>query len=101
VAAGEIESFARAHSFAILKVTARGDLQNRPDVHWATYALQLPDDGAGALPLLRGIILNDDKVATYKLGLLRAIARIADTTPALAIERADTDVVDLPFERSR
>ena len=30
------------------------------------------------LPLLRYIILNDDKFSTYKLALLRAICRIAD-----------------------
>jgi hypothetical protein len=59
--------------------------------------LRLPDDGAGALPLLRGIILNDDKSSTYKLALLRAIARIADGTPALAVERLDEDVVDIPL----
>lgn len=94
--AGEIESFARVHGLAILKVAADRDLL-RPDVHWTSYALQLPDDGTGALPLLRGIILNNDKSATYKLGLLRAIARIADTASALAIERADADVVDLPL----
>src|SRR4051795_4618690 len=33
-AAGEIESFARAHGLAILKAAAGRDLQNRPDVHW-------------------------------------------------------------------
>jgi SAM-dependent methyltransferase len=73
VAAGEIESFARSHGLAIVKVVARPDLQGRPDVHWLCCALRLPDDGTGALPLLRGIILNDDKSATYKLGLLRAL----------------------------
>jgi SAM-dependent methyltransferase len=97
VASGEIERFARAHGLEILKIAAGFDLQDRPDVRWTSYALRLPDDGAGALPLLRGIILNDDKSATYKLGLLRAIARIADTAPALAIERPDADVVDLPL----
>lgn len=50
-----------------------------------------------SLPLLRGIILNDDKSATHKLGLLRAIARIADTAPALAVERAEADIVDIPL----
>jgi hypothetical protein len=97
VASGEIESFARSHGLAIVKVVGRRDLQGRADVHWTCYALRLPDHGTGALPLLRGIILNDDKSATYKLGLLRSIARIADTSPALAIERMDEDVVDLPL----
>ena len=97
VAQGELEGYARTHGLAMLQVTDRADLQGRADVHWTTYALQLPDDGTGALPLLRGIILNDDKSATYKLGLLRAIARIADTAPALAAERPDADIVDLPL----
>lgn len=97
VSASELEAYARAHGLSVLKVEEGRDLQQRSDVQWTTYALHLPDDGAGALPLLRGIILNDDKSATYKLGLLRAIARIADTAPALAVERADEDVVDLPL----
>ncbi len=97
VVRGELEGYARAHGLAILQIVDRDDMQGRADVRWTTYALQLPDDGAGALPLLRGVILNDDKSATYKLGLLRAIARIADTAPALAIERLDADVVDLPL----
>lgn len=97
VSTSEFEAYARSQGLMILKVGEGHDLQQRPEVTWTTYVLQLPDDGAGALPLLRGIILNDDKSATYKLGLLRAIARIADTAPALAIERADEDVVDLPL----
>lgn len=97
VARGELESFARSHGLTVLQVTDGRDLLERADVRWTTYALQLPDDGSGALPLLRGIILNDDKSSTYKLGLLRAIARIADTAPALAIDRLDADIVDLPL----
>ncbi len=97
VARGELESYAQAYGLAILRIADGNDLQGRAQVRWTTYALQLPDDGAGALPLLRGIILNDDKSATYKLGLLRAIARIADTAPALSVERVDADVVDLPL----
>lgn len=97
VSTSELEAHARAQGLMILKVAAGADLQQRSEVQWTTYVLQLPDDGAGDLPLLRGIILNDDKSATYKLGLLRAIARIADTAPALAVERPDDDVVDLPL----
>jgi protein-L-isoaspartate O-methyltransferase len=97
ITTGEMERFARDFGLSILKVEGSRDLQDRPEVHWTSYVFKLPDDGAGALPLLRGIILNDDKSATYKLGLLRAIARLADTAPALAIERADADIVDLPL----
>lgn len=94
---GEVEAYARAQGLLVMHVQEGEDLQNRPDVRWTTFVLQLPDDGAGALPLIRGIILNDDKSATYKLGLLRAIARIADAAPTLAIERRDADIVDLPL----
>ncbi len=97
VPAGELETYALSCGLAVLQIAGGEDLQGRGDVEWTTYAFQLPDDGAGALPLLRGIILNDDKSATYKLGLLRAIARIADTAPALAVERPDQDIVDLPL----
>jgi len=94
---GEVERFSRDSGLSLVNVGTRDDLQGRTDVHWTTYVLQLPDDGAGALPLLRGIILNDEKSSTYKLGLLRAIARVADTSPALAVERTDADIVDLPL----
>ena len=97
VARGELESYARAYGLAVTQVSEARDLLGRRDVRWTTFAFQLPDDGAGALPLLRGIILNDEKSATYKLGLLRAVARIADTAPGLAQERIDEDVVDLPL----
>lgn len=52
----------------------------------------LPDDGTGSLPILRHIIVNDDKSATYKLGLLRALVRIAEGSPGLVLERDDHSV---------
>jgi len=97
VSRGEIEGYARTHGLNVARIGSNPDLQGRTAVTWTTFVLALPDDGAGALPLLRGIILNDEKSATYKLGLLRAVARIADTAPALAVERLDEDVVDLPL----
>lgn len=60
--------------------------------------LRMPDEGEGALPLIRGIILADDKSSTYKLGLLRAIARIAEHAPAAArMASDDLDAVDVPL----
>ncbi len=73
------------------------DGEGRADVSWITMCLTLPDDGAGALPLLRGIILNDAKTTTYKLGLLRSIARLADLAPALARPGDGDDDVILPL----
>jgi hypothetical protein len=95
--AGEIEALARAHGMAVIRSVSATDRQGREDVSWTAMCLRLPDDGAGALPLLRGIILNDDKSSTYKLALLRAVARIADAAPALAVEHAEEDAVDVPL----
>jgi SAM-dependent methyltransferase len=97
VTLGEIEALAQAQGLAIQKTVEMRDQLGRDAVCWTSVCLRLPDDGAGALPLIRGIILNDDKASTYKLGLLRAVARIADTAPALAVHRPDADVVDVPL----
>lgn len=94
---GEIESLARTHGLILLKSTTSSDQIGRPDVTWTSVALRLPDDGSGALPVLRGIILKDDKSSTYKLGLLRSIARIADDMPSLARHIPDRDEVSIPL----
>ena len=57
---------------------------DRSDVQWENVVLQLPDDGTGAFPLLRNIIINDDKASTYKLALLRVLIRIADGASGFA-----------------
>jgi hypothetical protein len=94
---GEIEALAREHGLSIIKSVTAPDRHGRPEVSWISMCLRLPDDGAGALPLLRGIILNDRKDATYKLALLRSVARIADGTSSLVSERTDEDAVDVPL----
>lgn len=98
VSVGEIEGLARAHGLAVSRTTSPiADGAGRQDVSWVTMCLTLPDDGAGALPLLRGIILNDAKTTTYKLGLLRCIARLGDLAPALATTGPGDDDVVLPL----
>lgn len=97
VSLGEIEALARGFGLAVLKATRTEDRLGREGVHWTNVALKLPDDGSGALPLLRGIILTDEKSSTYKLGLLRSIARIADAMPSLAIPSLERDEVVLPM----
>jgi protein-L-isoaspartate O-methyltransferase len=94
---GEVEALAAAHGLAILKSVTTADHLRRADVRWTSMCLRLPDDGAGALPLLRGVILNDEKSSTYKLGLLRAIAQIADGAPGLATPHMAKDTVDIPL----
>ncbi len=87
VDANEVEKLGLEMGLALRVATnSVDDLQGRPDVRWQTIVLDLPDDGAGALPLLRGVILKQEKAATYKLGLLRCIARIADASPNVARE---------------
>lgn len=98
VSLGEIEALARVNGLEVLRVIDQTDALARGDVRWTLAVLRMPDDGAGALPLLRGIILADDKSSTYKLGLLRAVARIAEHAPASASPATDTaDAVDLPL----
>lgn len=96
VSVEELEYFARRHALSVTSVTSRPDQQNRPEVSWQTVVLELPDDGTGSLPLLRHIIVNDSKAATYKLGLLRTLLRVADGAPGMVLRHTD-DYVDIPF----
>jgi SAM-dependent methyltransferase len=96
VDAAEVERLGLDHGLALRVATERvEDRQGRRDVRWQTVILDLPDDGAGALPLLRGVILRQEKSATYKLALLRGLARIADASPNVA--REDAAGVALPL----
>jgi hypothetical protein len=92
----EVTRLARNHGFFIEKVRHATDQQGRPDVSWVCVALRLPDDGTGALPLLRHVILNDQKSATYKLGLLRSLCRAADGSAGAVDDRGD-EFVSVPL----
>jgi SAM-dependent methyltransferase len=92
----EIEHLARNHGFAVEKIQHAADQQGRVDVSWTNVALRLPDDGTGALPLLRHVILNDQKSATYKLGLLRALCRAADGSAGM-VQDAGDEFVRVPL----
>src|SRR5690554_3175731 len=98
VSKAELDSFARHR--AVMPVPLpdmpRADQLKREDVWWETAVYRLPDDGTGALPLLRHIIVNDNKSSTYKLGLLRSLTRIADSLPSLVLRR-DEYWVELPL----
>jgi SAM-dependent methyltransferase len=92
----EVERLGLDFGLALRVATqATDDLGGRADVQWQTVVLDLPDDGAGALPLLRGVILKQEKSATYKLALLRCIARIADASPNVAHD--GDEHVELPL----
>lgn len=92
----EIETLARAHGAVIDRALEAPDRLGRADVTWTQVAIRLPDDGTGALPLLRHIILSEAKSSTYKLALLRAVARIADGAPGMARDAGD-DEVSIPL----
>jgi hypothetical protein len=96
VSLDEIERLARNHGFEIEKIHRAPDEQGRSDVSWTCVGLRLPDDGTGALPLLRHVILNDQKSATYKLGLLRALCRAADASAGM-VQDTEDEVVRVPL----
>jgi len=96
VSVEELEHFARERAVAVKAVSQKLDGLGRDHVRWETVVLELPDDGTGSLPLLRHIIVNDDKSATYKLGLLRSLLRIADGAPGMVLRQTDTHV-EIPF----
>jgi SAM-dependent methyltransferase len=76
----------------------QSDKLNRQNVTWETAILTLPDDGSGAFPLLRNIVINDAKAATYKVALLRSILRIAEGHPGAVIQTKSTSsMVAIPL----
>ena len=94
----EIEGLARSHGLEVLRVARSDDQGERAGVTWDAIALRMPDDGTGALPLVRGIVLSDEKSSTYKLALLRAVARIAEYAPAAATPApGGRDAVEVPL----
>ena len=88
----EMERLGREHGAVVVRQEGMPDQMGRAAVSWTGMALRLPDDGTGALPLLRHLILNDQKSATYKLGLLRALCRAADGQAGMAIDGAGEDM---------
>ena len=82
-------------------VSHRAQFLRLPDiskthVEWDWQIFEMPDDGTGNLPLLRHIIVNDDKSSSYKLGLLRTLVKLAETAPGIVTRRTD-DYVEIPF----
>ncbi|WP_026143100.1 MULTISPECIES: class I SAM-dependent methyltransferase [unclassified Thioalkalivibrio] len=96
VSRDELEHFARQQALVSVSCEDVPDTQGRPGVSWETVVFRLADDGTGVLPLLRHIIVNDDKSSTYKLALLRAVVRLAEDAPGLVLRR-DDDRVEVPF----
>ena len=93
--ANQILAYARERALVNNPRPREPDIE-RENIEWDTLVFKLPDDGTGSLPLLRHIIVNDDKSSSYKLGLLRVLIRIAEGAPGMVIERND-DWVEIPF----
>ncbi|WP_446831166.1 methyltransferase domain-containing protein [Candidatus Foliamicus sp.] len=97
VSAAEVSRLALDHGLQIILEEKCADWSGRSEVSWDVVWLQLPDDGTGALPLLRHIVFNDKKSSTYKPALLRVLLRIADGAAGFARDGPDDDHVDLPL----
>ena len=95
--AADIEALARGYGLQTIRRERHVDAGGRAGVSWDVIWLRLPDDGTGALPLLRHVVLNDRKSSTYKLALLRALIRIADGAGGFARPGGDEHHVDLPL----
>jgi hypothetical protein len=88
----EIERLAKQHGAFVERRLEKHDALGRPEVTCIQIAIRLPDDGSGALPLLRHVILNDDKSSTYKLALLGSLCRVADGAAGHASLEGDEHV---------
>ena len=91
----EIERLARRHGAYLEPAQRAADFLGRRQISWTRIIVSVPDDGTGALPLIRRIVLNDDKSSTYKLALLRTICRVAHSAPGFAREVGD--FVEVPL----
>lgn len=79
-------------TYQLLTPKRSKDEVDRTDVHRQTVLLTLPDNGTGAFPLIRNIVINDSKASTYKIALLRSLLRIAEGHPGAVIEQTSEHV---------
>ncbi len=91
----EIERLAREHGAYIEHAGESEDHAGQREVRWTQLIVRLPTDSAGALPLLRHLVLNDSRSGTHKLGLLRGLCQIADNAGGMA--REDGDFMAVPL----
>lgn len=93
VSTDELAKYADQFGLSYELLAPSDDAQARTEVHWQTVILSLPDDGTGAFPLIRNIVVNDNKASTYKLALLRSVLRIAEGHPGAVLERTNKYVI--------
>ena len=87
---------AQDHGLDVERRQTSSDLLGRSDVSWSSLVFRRPDRGVAALPTLRNVIVNDSKSSTYKLGLLRALCRVAAGASGL-VRRRDDGFCDVPL----
>ena len=93
----EIGRLARDHGALVERCEPAKDHLNRPDVRWTQVAIRLPDDGTGALPLLRHVILNDEEeLKRTSWRCCARLCRIADGVGGLA-RHPDDESVQVPM----
>lgn len=95
VSLAELAGMAQQFGLRIVHSHTSEDRLGRSELAWTSVVLGLPDDGLGALPLLRHLILVDEKSSSYKIALLRVLARIADSAAGMARHEDDAVVVPL------
>jgi SAM-dependent methyltransferase len=64
VSADELPVLAKRRALALVERKRSTDALRREGVSWESLCFRLPDDGTGSLPLLRHIIVNDNKPAS-------------------------------------
>lgn len=92
----ELEYLAKSHGMSVLHSDTEPDHLGRNEITWHHVAFKFPDDETGALTLFRHVILKSDKSSTYKLGLLRSIARIADGSQGMG-RLIGEDLISIPL----
>jgi len=90
---GELQRLAIEHGWVVAHESVSDDASGR-NIAWGRYVLRLPDDSTGSLPLLRRIVITDNKSSSYKLGLLRVLCKLASEVPGCA--RIDESYVTIP-----
>lgn len=95
VSTSELSTLASQYGLTckLLSEQNQEDQLGRDEVSWQTVMLTLPDDGTGAFPLIRNIVVNDAKASTYKVALLRTLLRIAEGHPGAVIEQNHEHIV--------
>lgn len=93
VSVDEIKKLGQKFGVMVRSLGHRDDELQRESVVWDTVVIELPDDGSGAFPVIRNVLINDAKAATYKLALIRTLLRIADGHPGSVLRREENRVI--------